>query len=96
MKERPDFDDLNRKSALTIAKLVYTEIQTGISFCALAERSTSPDRRERLLGLAQQALDSANNWIWRITIHHADFDQLTASLDLLRLKIKGLKPAQSC
>ena len=86
-----DIGELKRESVLHIADLLQTEIEVGISYCALAEQSSSREKQERLIGLAERELDTANTWIWKINLEHAFFDELTARLDYLKLKVSSIK-----
>ena len=86
-----DIDDLRRKSALAIADLLQTQIEVGVAYCVLAEQSSSREKQERLVGLAQRELDSANEWMWRIGLEHEFFDALTARIDFLKLKVASIK-----
>ena len=86
-----EFGDLTRHSALHIADLLQTQIELGITYCKLAEQSSTREKQERLVGLAQRELDSANRWIWKIRLEHKFFDELTARLEHLSLKVSSIK-----
>jgi hypothetical protein len=86
-----DITELNRQAALHIADLLQTEIELGISYCAMAEQASSREKQKRLVGLAQKEMETVNQWIWKISIEHQSFDELTARLDYLKLKVASIK-----
>jgi hypothetical protein len=86
-----DIRELKRQSALHIADLLQTQIEIGISYCSVAEHCSSREKQERLVALAERQLDAANTWIWKINLEHAFFDELTARLEYLKLKVASVR-----
>ena len=86
-----DVGELNRQSALAIADLLETQIEVGITYCMLAGQSSSREKQEKLVKLAERELESANIWMWRIGLEHEFFDALTARIDYLKLKVASIK-----
>jgi hypothetical protein len=78
-------------SSTKIVDLIRTQLATGLTYCKVAEQRKATDDRLRLIALAEKTLETANEWMWRIEIHHEIFDTLTAELDLLKLRIEALK-----
>ena len=76
-------DDSNR----LIAQFAETEIETALLFCHIASTRTG-DNRAQLLAKARQALDVAEERIWKLKMPHAQFDEFTANLESLRFEFR--------
>ena len=84
-------NELHRRSRGGIVAFLRIQIQTGIVFCDLTRGAATKERQEERLRRAEATLRLINEWMWRINIEHEQFDQLTAELDYLRLKIQSVK-----
>lgn len=70
-----------------IARFVEIEIDTGFLFCQIAQERPNGSRRSGLLENARKAHDVAQAWIWKLKMSRAQFDQITAKLERLRLTL---------
>src|SRR3954451_21488796 len=87
--DRPSLASITRAKRLCtevtgeIAKFTMLEIEIGCLFCDMAKTRPRDERRTALLRNARIACGSAEYWMRKLQITHAQFDQIAAQLELL-------------
>ena len=79
---------LRRLNQDAMTKLVFSQLALGLTLCEVA--STQPPKiADKLLSTARKAYTTAEQFMWRVTLEHPDFDQMTAQAERLRFEIEN-------
>jgi hypothetical protein len=73
-----------------MADFVMTELELGRTFCQLAENYKNVERSNRAIENARKAFETAQSYMWKLRMKHAIFDEMTASVEGLRLELEAL------
>lgn len=73
-----------------IATFIIIEIELGYLFCHMAKTRPRDAQRTALLRNARTAYVSAEHWMWKLQMTHAQFARIAAQLELLKFTLGSL------
>lgn len=80
---------LHRLNQEIATSIVFSEIAIGMTYCKIAA-SGGAAYKLRALQLARNALEIADNWMFRIHLEHPEFNRMTAETERLRFELESL------